>query len=192
MVASFSATVIIHRCHANESSDLLAVHFAQFRQLCQERRGDFKLLGAIGDLISWAPVAKSNLFKGADSPFILFVGFTGILFIITVIATRDLIKQAVIEHYVRELLTYEAAIRTQIGDTTQQSFRWAEHWLTRGKGVLATIYLSFTLLFILILFFLPVVVLAVEQAWGHAGAYVLILIIALMIYFRAARSIQVR
>ena len=55
--------------------------------------GDFKLLGAIGALFAWLPIAKSNLFGGTDTSVTLFIGFIGILSLIAVIGARDLIKQ---------------------------------------------------------------------------------------------------
>lgn len=71
---------------------------------------DFKLLGAIGALLAWKPIAD---FTTASSSIVL-LGFTAVLFIVVIVGTRDLIKQSVISYYLTQIKLYEEEIRISL------------------------------------------------------------------------------
>lgn len=65
---------------------------------------DFKLLAAVGLILTWAPFG--SLFTGETaSPEVLFLGFVAILLIIAIIGTRDFLKQSLIIHYQQRAAT---------------------------------------------------------------------------------------
>jgi hypothetical protein len=151
---------------------------------------DFKLLGAIGALIAWPPLAQSNLFSTSDLALALFVGFVGILFVIVVLGMRDLIKQSVMQHYMFELQLQEEAIRARLQHDTPQSFHLADHWLGHRvrtwRGIVSRFYLSFYLF----LFAFPVGVLIAVNAWPYAVGYGVAMLISLGIYLSAAKLLD--
>lgn len=153
--------------------------------------GDFKLLGAVGALFAWPPIAKSDLFGHTDTSVTLFIGFTGILFIVAVIATRDLIKQSIIEHYLHELKVYEQDIRDKLGNRVNHSFQLANHWLARRQGAWKRITFCFYVLFYLCLFSFPVAVLVWQTSYSYAITYGVVTLVTLGIYWVGARTLKI-
>lgn len=148
---------------------------------------DFKLLGAIGALIAWPPIAQSDLFIKSEPGLILFVGFAGILFIISVIGVRDLIKQSIMQHYMFELQLQEEDMRTKLQNASVASLQFFGHWLNHRVRAYQGILSRFYLLFYLFLFFFPAGVLVIKGAWPYAIAYGITLLVSLAIYLDAAR-----
>src|SRR5688572_9495710 len=72
---------------------------------------DFALLSAAGIIIAWPPISDSDLFSNNNKPLILFIGFLGLLIIVAIIATRDLVKQSLLQFYFRELAYLEKELQ---------------------------------------------------------------------------------
>ena len=151
---------------------------------------DFKLLGAIGVLIAWPPLAQSDLFSKSDLSFILFVGFAGILFIITILGMRDVIKQSVMQHYMFELQLQEEDLRSKLQSANPKSFHLADHWLGHRVRAWRGIMLRFYLVFYLFLFLFPVGVLVAKYAWAYAAAYGISVLVSLAIFTNTARLLE--
>jgi len=151
---------------------------------------DFKLLGAIGALIVWPPIANLSFTRAEESGVILLMGFIGILAIISIIATRDLLKQSVIAFYMKEMANYEANIRARLDDVDTNAFRLAQNWPEWQKRKHSAISLRFRLIFFLFLFFFPITVLVLQDSyWYHPVIYGCITLIILCIYLSAVREL---
>ena len=148
---------------------------------------DFKLLSSIGVLVAWPPIAKSNLFNEPDSAFLLLIGFLGILFIIIILALRDLIKQSLMEYYLHELQTYEAEIRANLKSADLNSFKMAKNWLERRQGAWGGVVSRFNFMFYLFLFFFPIGILVRQGAFLYAVVYGATELISLGIYLNAVK-----
>ncbi|MDR4485184.1 MAG: hypothetical protein R3B95_18605 [Nitrospirales bacterium] len=75
---------------------------------------DFKMLAVIGMMIAWEPLATrfTNVqTQTKEGCKIIFFGFVAILFVLAVIATRDLLKQSIIQFEIHQLASYEEVIR---------------------------------------------------------------------------------
>jgi len=151
---------------------------------------DFKLLGAIGVVTAvWPAFAESGLFRERDAGFLLFIGFTGILVLVAILAARDLIKQSLIEHCLRELLIYEEEIRARLGRPDTQTFRFVEHWMIQRKQKWGKAILHFYIMLCLILFVFPLTALLINYRYLYAALYVTEIVVASGIVLSGTRII---
>jgi len=148
---------------------------------------DFKLLGAIGALLAWPPLATSDLFDESGSGNVLFVGLVAILFIVTIIAVRDLLKQSVIRFY-QELGQLEVEIRKELHLGEDAAFRYASAWPEWERRRQRPIILRFQLLFIAVLVPFPTLVLALESDRWQALTYFVIALFVLAVFADAVTA----
>ena len=95
---------------------------------------DFQMLAVIGLMFAWKPMADKikNVTTGsiASCRLILF-GFVAILFVLSIIASRDLLKQSIIAFNISQTAYYETAIRSLLNSPPdgvfQTSLKW-ENW----------------------------------------------------------------
>jgi hypothetical protein len=100
----------------------------RFDSLVDSSFNDFKLLGAVGALIAWPPLASLDVFNTVYSGLILFIGFVGILFIVAIIGTRDLLRWTLVEYYLQQMLVYEDELKKPFqGDV--MLFQFAHVWI---------------------------------------------------------------
>ena len=150
---------------------------------------DFRLLGAVGALVAWAPIAQSGLFSQSDPAPLLFIGFVGILIVVSVIGVRNLIKETVIAHYLLELRSCETDLRSQLDPAKLHSFRAAAHWLDHRavtwRGVLSRFYLLIGVFLVLF----PMGVLAAQHSGPLAALYGLLALFCTGVFINGARLI---
>jgi hypothetical protein len=149
---------------------------------------DFKLLGAIGALLVWPPIAGA--FDEDSSGSILLVGFIAILFIVAILGVRNLLKVSVIAIYIEQLERLEAEIRAELGTPQTKAFRLAESWVGRGMRRQGRIALRFHLLFIVLLGVFPNLVLGLEAPAWEVAVYAPLALFAILVFINAARVMQ--
>lgn len=146
---------------------------------------DIKLLGAIGVLLAWPPLAKSDLFESGSSDTVLFIGLVAILFIVAILGVRDLLKQSVIRFYLQQLGHLEKEIRDSLGGETQ-AFRYAEAWDRWESARHRPLFLRLHVLFVVLLVPFPTLVLVVEGNPWHGGIYALVALFVLGVFLDAS------
>ena len=160
----------------------------RFEMLMDSSFSDFHLLASIGALIAWPPIATSNLFQNTQEGPILLVGFIGILSLIVIIAVRDMLKWSVIEFYLGEMRLYEQEIREYINSETQ-GFQLASHWPKHFREQYIPLFSRFSLLFVLLLIFLPVGVFYFRAEYVYLTIYLIVFSVVFGIYLLAARAL---
>jgi hypothetical protein len=160
----------------------------RYESLMDSSFEDFKLLTAIGFLVAWPPVATSGLFTSDRSVPILFMGFVGILFIVMILATRDILKASVAESYLQEMLIYEKEIKTRL--VCGAAFQFAHNWLKYRKKRYYPIFIRFAILFTVLLLF-PVVILLLRCECLYAFWYLVSVIFTYSIYLWTVKILNV-
>lgn len=143
---------------------------------------DFKLLGAIGALLAWKPVAE----LATASPFVVLLGFLAILFIVAIIGTRDLLKQSLINYYLSQIKFYEEEIRKILAHTDAPTFCFAIHWESWSQQKHLPIISRLYLLIVLAVTVLPSIILTTQRPHWYAAIYVLAALFSLIVYLSAA------
>jgi len=148
---------------------------------------DFKLLAVLGVMITWEPLSKALAMKKevtADGGRLLFGGFVALLFVLIILATRDLLKQSIISFQITQIRELEISIRPLLSQTAGNVFHGADAWDKWLVDVHHHIFIDFQLLFIFISVFFPVWIL-----WNknkiQATAYLGICAFVFGIYFHA-------
>lgn len=160
----------------------------RFEALMDSSFSDFHLLASIGALIAWPPLATSNLFQIDKEGLTLLVGFIGLLFLIVIIAVRDMLKWTIIEFYLKEMRLYEQEIREQTNSGTQ-GFQFAHHWPKHYREQYIPVFSRFSLLFVLLLIFLPTGVFYFRVEYIFLTIYLIVFSVVLGIYLWAARTL---
>ena len=88
--------------------------------------------------------------SSSDSKLLLFIGFVSILFVIYIIATRDLLKASVTEFYLHEMRLYETEIKARL-KCEADVFQYAHHWPKFRRERYIPIFIRMILLFLLVL-----------------------------------------
>lgn len=131
---------------------------------------DFKLLGAVGLMLAWGPIAKS--LENIEGGGIVFFGFIGIIFVIAIIGTRDLLKQSIIIFNMKQTKHYEKAIRSILQNKSEGLFCISEQWQRWFKERHRYISGWFYLLCLLFSVAYPTVLLGLFFGnWGFAVIY---------------------
>lgn len=183
---------------SDKSLDILCEEYVSLRSryeaLIDGQFADFKLLAAIGALIAWPPLATSDLFESAQTGLTLLVGFIGILFLIVIIAVRDLLKYTIIEFYLGEMRICESEIRTRLAADASdiQGLQFAHHWSKHNREHYYPVYYRFALLFVLLLFLLPTGIFFGRAEYQYMVIYLISFAVALGIYLWAAKAVRVK
>ena len=176
---------------ADKSLDILREEYVRLSTRCDALVDgaftDFKLLAAIGALIAWPPFATSDMIHTTDASLTLLVGFIGILFLITIIAVRDLLKWVIIGFYMQEMRVYESEIRTHLASDVQ-AFHFAHNWPKYTREWYIPVYSRFALLFVLVLILLPTGVLYLRADYSYMVIYLICFAVATGIYVWAVRK----
>ncbi len=175
-----------------KSLDILCEEYVRLRTryeaLVDSSFGDFQYLAAIGGLIAWPPLATSDIFQAADTGLRLLVGFIGILFLIGILATRDMVKWSIIEFYLQEMLNCERAIKLLLKPDIQV-FHFAHNWPKHYREHYVPVFIRFTLLFVLLLLFFPVGVLYLRGEYSYVVVYLVGFASVIGIYLSAAKKL---
>jgi len=151
--------------------------FVRLSEVCDKHVessfNDFKLLGALGALLSWGPI--SNI-TGKVPPDLVLIGFLAIIVITGLIGIYSLLRQSVVNFYLQEIQEYEEAIRKDLGDNSMGTFRVAEHWSQWSKTQQRKIGTVFYVLFYLAAILIPTLVL-----WDSPKERAIYLIVAAVI-----------
>lgn len=187
---------------ASKTLEYLYKEYVRISDLCnsytKSRYDDLKLLGAIGILLAWKPITdlisppnapSSNPDKIVDSPVLLF-GFIAVLFLVSILGIRDLLKESLIQYGSYQLRFYEEEIRALLGHSDTHSFRLATDWEQWNKQKFQPIAVRFNLLFFLAVMIFPIVVLATSEQWWQTAIYATIALLILAIYLSAVRTLN--
>ena len=176
---------------ADKSLDILCEEYVRLSTRCDALVDgaftDFKLLAAIGALIAWPPLATSTMLQTTDASLTLLVGFIGILFVVTIIAVRDLMKWLIIGFYLQEMRVYESEIRTHLASNVQ-AFHFAHNWPKYTREWYIPVYSRFALLFVLLLILLPTGVLYLRADYSYMVIYLICFAVAASVYTWALRK----
>ncbi|MBP0624985.1 hypothetical protein [Cupriavidus consociatus] len=129
---------------------------------------DFKLLGVVGAIFAWLPIAKS--FEQLQNPAIIFFGFMAISVIVSVIDARDLLKHSLVRFYLQQLEYVETEILLLVKRENDKVLHGARNWpawLAKKHGRLVNLFQYIVHGFVIIfpaitLFYLK------AAAWGAA------------------------
>lgn len=151
---------------------------------------DFKLLGVLGAIAAWPPVA-TWLQSGSDLGLVFFTGFVVMMLIVAIIGTRDLMKQSLIEYYTQQLVSYEEEIRRRLDLGESTTFQVASMSLRWVDEVHSKIAYRFQVLFSLLLIVFPIaVLLSVPPRW-YAVVYAAVAVVIYLIYLDARKSLRI-
>ncbi|MDH3693779.1 MAG: hypothetical protein OER96_04320 [Gammaproteobacteria bacterium] len=148
---------------------------------------DFKLLGAAGLMVAWAPLSET-LVEGHD-PKVMLLGFVAIFFVIIVTTLFDLMKQSIMLYYLEQIRHFENAIRDKLDIHDEETFKVAHNWPRWSKNVHEHIaWRFFAVLYIFVIAFPATVLLGHGYEW-HAVIFLVIALLLLSIHITAVRLI---
>ncbi len=136
------------------TDDALSYHYKETVRLAnicdsyaQGAFGDFKLLAAIGGILSWKPIHDAFKLGGPDDTSLLFLGFVAIILIVAIVGIMNLQKQLIVNFYLEQLQYFESEIRSLLGRKDSPTFRVAENWRTCASRKQRQLGLIFYILF---------------------------------------------
>ena len=160
----------------------------RFDELIDSSFSDFRLLASIGALIAWPPLATSDLLHTTQEGLTLLVGFIGILFLIVIIAVRDMLKWTIIEFYLKEMRLCEQEIKKHL-NSEFQGFQFAHRWPKHYREHYFPVFSRFSLLFVILLIFLPAGVFYFRTEYFYLTIYLVVFSVVFGIYLWAARAL---
>ena len=99
----------------------------------QSSFNDFKMLSALGALLTaFKPILESVGAK-ANDPTTLLIGFLAINITITLVGMFNLLKQPAINFYFDEIQILEEEIYDKLKDANSKSFQTVKHWKAKGR-----------------------------------------------------------
>jgi len=162
--------------HYKEMVRLAAV----FDSHSKDAFNDFKLLGAVGALLSWGPLSSS--FEQIQ-PKTMLLGFLAILAVTGLVGLFALMRQSVVNYQIKELKFFETQIRQCLSGSELETFRVAEHWLAWAKTRQRRLGQHFYFLFYFVILAVPCV--ALYPNWIYMGIYVVVALVVIALHFRA-------
>ncbi len=148
---------------------------------------DFKLLGAAGLMVAWAPLSDA-LVKGHD-PRVMLLGFIAIFFIFIVITLFGLMKQSIMLYHLEQIRHFESAIRDALHITDENTFKVAHNWPAWSRNVHEHIaWRFFAVLYVFVIAFPATVLLGHGYEW-HSVIFVVVALILLAIQISAVKLI---
>jgi hypothetical protein len=132
---------------------------------------DIKFFGTLVGLFAWPSIAKSDLFSDASSDSILLIGLLGILFVVGILAMRDLLKQSIIRFYIEQLSLFENGIRGELQSHNAPYFQLADSWGRWEQNRYRPLVKRFAVLVFGVLLAFPDLVLALEAELWHVAIY---------------------
>lgn len=127
---------------ANENTnDALSYHYKETVRLAnisdsyaKGAFADFKMLAAVGAILTWEPFYEAVYREYTGDINILFLGFVAILIMLAIVGIMNLQKLLIINFYLEQLQCFETEIRSLLGNQNSSTFRVAENWRTRASG----------------------------------------------------------
>ena len=180
---------MIKNTDREESLEYLYKEYTRLSDRCdsyaQSSFADIQLYGAIAVLFAWKPIAEAiNLRSGNVTSGILLYGFIGILLFVAIIALRDLLKQSIINFYLRQLSIYEAEIRQRLNHEGK-AFRVADNWMHYSKSTHQRVFFRFFIVFCLLVVAYPFLILGTQPAWYYSLIYLAVGLLIISIYISA-------
>ena len=87
--------------------------------------GDIALLGAVGAVLAWPPLAPD---LDDEKSYILFIGFLVVLFITLGIGIINSLRESVMYFYIKESVKYGRSLQTPMNDGNQKYFDIGQQW----------------------------------------------------------------
>ena len=135
------------------ANDALSYHYKEtvrLANICDSYAkgafADFKMLAAIGAILTWKPFYEAVYPKNTGDTNILFLGFVAILIMLAIVGIMNLQKLLIINFYLEQLQYFETEIRSLLGCQNSPTFRVAENWRTRASSkqiILGWIFYAF-------------------------------------------------
>lgn len=107
---------------------------------------DFKMLAAVGAILTWKPFYEAVYSQNTSNTGILFFGFVAIIIMLAIVGIMNLQKQLIINFYLEQLQYFEMEIRSLLRCQDSPTFRVAENWRTRASKkqiILGRIFYAF-------------------------------------------------
>ncbi len=172
----------------------LEYHYREMVRLCKECNtqinsafSDFKLLGAVGAMVAWAPLSDA-VAKGHD-PKVMLLGFIAIFILFIVITLFDLMKQSIMLYYLEQIRHFENAIRDALDIHHEETFKMAHNWALWSKKVHEHIaWRFFAILYVFVIAFPATVLLGHGYEW-HAAIFLVIALLLLAIQITAVKLV---
>jgi len=148
---------------------------------------DFKLLGAVGAMVAWAPLSDA-VAKGHD-PKVMLLGFIAIFIMFIIITLFDLMKQSIMLYYLEQIRHFENAIRDTLDIHDEETFKIAHNWPRWSKNVHEHIaWRFFAVLYVFVIAFPATVLLGHGYEW-HAVIFLVIALMLLVIQITAVKLV---
>lgn len=167
--------------HATES---LTYHYQEMVRLSngvdaavKDIFGDFKLLAAVGGILSWKPIHDAFQLGGPNDSSLLFIGFVAIIFFLAIAGVMNLQRQLLVNFNIEQIRQYELEVRTLLGNKDARTFRNAENWQTGASSKLVLVSLIFNLHFYAAIL-MPVFLLEFDP---YGWIYLIIAVVAIML-----------
>jgi hypothetical protein len=125
----------------------------------QSSFNDFKMLSALGALLTAFKPILEGLGAKTNDPDLLLIGFLAINVTITLVGIFNLLKQPAINFYFDEIQILEEEIRNELNDTKESSFQTVKHWKSKGSDTQKKIAILFFGLISFVAFVFPTVIL---------------------------------
>lgn len=149
---------------------------------------DFQLLGVIGFILTWEPIAKNilNLKKThQDENKLILIGFLALIFVFFIIATRDLMKQSIVFFYMQEVKHYEASIQDTLKLNNANIFNLSTNWNNWYVETHRYVSYHFRLLMFLFISLFPTIILWNKNK-KYSAVYIIFVMFLTSIYIHSA------
>jgi hypothetical protein len=149
----------------------------RYDQLLDSSFADIKLYGVLGPLlIGSSSLLESEKWNIIKSPKELFAFLLLIIFVIAIIAFRDLLKQSYLQQLGYNIRKYEIYLRNNWLDNSEQIeyeiFTLRKSWLEKYYGITKIAYAGFLFVFCLTIAIIPTILL-----WNQDGRLAIIIAI---------------
>ncbi|MGM9486899.1 hypothetical protein [Ideonella sp. YS5] len=147
---------------------------------------DFATLSVFGAMLAWKPITDrlTSTKDTSTSPFILCLGFSTMFVVLAIIATRDLMKQAIVFYAIGELKVYEDALRSSLAPDGQELFRSSSNFGAWFRESFIPISTHFRLLVVGLSLSFPLVILWPRSRRAAAG-FIGVAAVCLAVYISA-------
>lgn len=152
--------------------------------------GDFKLLTAVGGILSWKPIHDAFELGGPNDTKLLFLGFVAMILFLSIVGIMNLQRQLILNFSLEQVQYYESEIRSLLCCKDSLTFRAAENWRTFGFRKQILVSLIFNIHFYVVAV-APSFILKFDEYGGKylaiAVTVIAINIVAMIIVYRKSK-----
>jgi len=153
---------------------------------------DFKMLSAVGTLLAFKPATIFLDFNGIGEEVLLISGFLAILFIIAFIGFFGLMKQAIVNFYLGQIIVFEKEVRKELNENDHeiQTFRVAENWKLNGRIKQRNLAKKFYSLFYFVISIYPTVIIYIDTKFIFAFGYFVTSMLIVALHYTTAKMVH--